>query len=115
MPFTVADLAEGRLIDAFQPAKLIQQKPRVIDGALAGAGIAVSQDNRQQLGFTERLRALGQKFFPRPIFLGPILDGLIRSHSHLVELKTEPAGLDDRRVRLSHPPRTSPAHARQGL
>ena len=76
-PLNRDELADGRVINSPQPAELTQEQTRVIDCALAGAGVAISQDNREKFSFAKRLGAFGEKFFSRSIFFGPIFDGLV--------------------------------------
>jgi hypothetical protein len=84
--FDAGKLAHGGIVDAFKAAESIKQQPGVIDGVLAGAGIAISQDDGEKLRFTQGLSALIEKLFSRPVRLRPLLDGLVRSHAHLAAL-----------------------------
>src|SRR5688500_2025360 len=75
--FDLCQLACRSVLNSFEAAEFTQQPASVVERAFACARVAISQNDGEQLGFAERLRALGKEFFSRTIFLGPILDGLI--------------------------------------
>src|SRR3990170_7443804 len=70
--FDAGKLADGGIVDAFQAAELVEQQSGVVDGVLAGAGVAVSRDDGEKLGFAQRLSALIEKLFSGPVRLRPI-------------------------------------------
>src|SRR5262245_40914887 len=73
--FHSGNFAGSCFIDAFEPAKLIKQQTRMIDGAFTRTRIAITENDCQELGFAERLSAYGKQFLAWAIRLGPVFDG----------------------------------------
>src|SRR5262245_10181541 len=113
--FNSANFTDRCIVDAFETTKLIEQQARVVDGALAGASVAVSENDREQFGFSQRVGTLGEKFFSWPIFFGPIFDGLIGSHGHLACRGRDFGEVSGRDNRLTQGARFSPLLSRQDL
>src|SRR5688500_6428197 len=62
--FNGRKLAGGSVFEPFEAAEIVQQPAGGVEGAFAGAGVAIAQNDREELGFAEHLRALGKKLFP---------------------------------------------------
>ena len=88
----------GGLVDPLETAELAEKQASVINGRLARTGIAVSEDDCEQLGFGQSLCPFIQELLSGPILSGPILDGLIPSH------RTSPTGVVSSVFRNARPP-----------
>ena len=82
-PFDLRQFMHGGLVDPLETAELAEKQASVINGRLARTGIAVSEDDCEQLGFGQSLCPFIQELLSGPILSGPILDSLVPSHRNL--------------------------------